>query len=321
MNNSLNANEVRRAVNNMTNYKLLRIWTASGKGESALLSRLPSHYGNTNKPNFIIKWGPPASGKGSQAVKDTIASMGWPLDTYVNFNIDDAVQATELFKRESTRRAQEYLNKVRNDPNKKNLNLTTINGIVNALNTINSNSALKIGKAYTNIRNGVGTNGRKLGAKMDAFLQQAIELRKNITFETTGMGGFPEWLFSQKGLSDTNYNIHIIFPIVSFETSWARYRRRAAEMLIRNRAGFRFASWKDEARKQYRKSYDKFLGVVDESRQIGLLKTITVIRPSGTPVRYFKTNRPGLRSANLPEIRRIVAAYKNSNSPSNNGLQ
>lgn len=308
MNNNLNKNRVSKTVNDMTNYKVLKIWTGSNKGSFATLGRLPSHVGS-HKPNFVIKWGPPASGKGSQAVKDVIASLGWPLDTYVNFNIDDVVEATNYFKEESNRRARNYLARVGV------VNIQNENKVVAALNTIKQNNALILGKPYSQIRNGVGQSG-KLSTKLNTFLENAISLRKNITFETTGMGGFPNWLFTERGLSNKNYDIHIVFPLVPFNVTWERYRRRAAQMLARGK-GFRFASWKDEAIKQYQKSYDKFISLVEDARRVGTLQTITVIPYNGRPIKHVSNPRPGLRSENIPTIRAAVRNFRNSSATTN----
>jgi hypothetical protein len=299
---------IAQSINAMTNYKALRIWTAAPKGAAASLGRLPSYYG-VNKPNFIIKWGPPASGKGSPAVKAIIESLGYPPDTYINFNIDDIVEATNYFRAESMKRAQNYFNR-------KGVNSTSENNIVNKLNNINKNNAKKIGGVYSNVRNGVGTNGKmKLGTKLSLLLEQAIKLRKNITFETTGMGGWPEWLFTEKGLNKKDYNIHIIFPLVPFSVTWERYRRRAARMFLA-KSGFRFASWKDSARDQYKKSYDKFSKLIDQAREVGSLQTITVLPFQGPPIRYTAprnaTNESRLRSRNLLSIKKEVANYKNT---------
>ena len=310
MSNNLNQNRVRKAVNDMTNYKVLKIWTGSGRGSFATLSRLPSHVGS-NKPNFVIKWGPPASGKGSEAVRNVIASLGWPLDTYVNFNIDDIVEATNYFKEESNRRARNYLARAGV------VNTQNENKVVEALNNIKQNNAIKIGKAYSQIRNGVGASG-KLSAKLNLFLENAINLRKNITFETTGMNGFPDWLLTKRGLSGKNYNIHIIFPLVPFNVTWERYRRRAAQMLIRGK-GFRFASWKDNAIKQYQQSYDSFIKWITTVRETEdlQLQTITVIPFNGRPIKYIKSGRRGLRSENIVPIRAAVANFRNSSTAIN----
>lgn len=287
----------------MTNYKVLKLWTAAPKGTFASLARLPSHYG-ARKPVFVIKWGPPASGKGSAAVKKAIESLGYPMETYVNFNIDDVVEATKYFIEESNRRARKYLANV-------NVNANNVNKVVDALNTIKQNNAVAIGKPYRQIRNGIGSSGKRLSNKLDIFLQQAISLRKNITFETTGIGGFPDWIFTNKGLNKTNYDIHIVFPLVPFNVTWERYRRRAA-LMLRSGKGFRFASWKEEALSQYRKSYDKFLDLVADARKIGLLKTITVIPFEGHPLKYTVNPREGLRSQNLVPIRSAVENFRNS---------
>lgn len=301
MNNSLNKNRVRKTVNDMSNYKVLKLWTTPTKGTFAGLGRLPSYYGS-NKPVFVIKWGPPASGKGSVAVKDFIKSLGYPLDTYVNFNIDDVIEATNYFIEESNRRARNYLKIANPTPNNENK-------IVAALNKINFNNSIRLGKTYTNIRNGLGSSGTKLSNKLNIFLQQAIELRKNITFETTGMGGFPDWLFTERGLSATNYDIHIVFPLVPFEVTWERYRRRAAKMLIAKK-GFRFASWRDGAIKQYRQSYDKFLDVVADARKMGLLQSVAVLPEGNKPFVYKVSARAGLRSENMRPIRNAVSKFR-----------
>ena len=301
--NNLNKNRIRQSVNNMTNYKVMKLWTVSAKGTFASLGRLPSHYG-VNKPVFVIKWVPPASGKGSSNVRNVIESLGYPIETYVNFNIDDVVESTKYFIEESNRRARNYLSRIHVNPN-------NVNKVVEALNTIQQNNAISLGKSYSQIRNGVGSSGKKLSNKLDIFLQQAIQLRKNITFETTGMSGFPEWLFTQKGLNNTNYDVHIVFPLVPFPITWERYRRRAA-LMLRSGKGFRFTSWKESARTQYRKPYDNFLNLITSTKKLNLLKSVTILPFEGRPLKYIVKSREGLRSQNLASIEAVVEKFRNS---------
>ena len=98
-------------------------------------------------------------------------------------------------------------------------------------------------------------------------MTQAIEKGKNITFETTGGTGFPDWLWEKEriNLERKNYEIIVIFPTIDFETTWARYKKRPINSLLRGHGGFRFASTKNQLSNTYKKSYTFMINAIKEN--------------------------------------------------------
>jgi len=50
------------------------------------------------KPIFVLKWGPPGSGKSSAKMEEFIRSLGVPLNSYMNYNSDDIFERMMLFR-------------------------------------------------------------------------------------------------------------------------------------------------------------------------------------------------------------------------------
>jgi hypothetical protein len=209
----------------------------------------------TTTPKLIIKYGPPASGKGSAEVRKLIESFGDPLSSYININIDDVVESTSYFKKKS----KDLVKKFVNNPN--NATLTAF------LNTASVDEVKNFAKVYTNVRFAKNRTGQNIGSKMDILITQAIENGKNITFETTGTAGFPEWIWKihKVNLIRKEYEVIIIFPTVDFETTWIRYKKRPINSLLTGRGGFRFASTKNQLSNVYKKSYNFMINAINKN--------------------------------------------------------
>ena len=301
--------KTRKAVNGIANRNAVRIFVRAPQGRAVSLFRLRSPPRNT-RPNFVIKWGPPASGKGSADVKAAIEALGQPMSSYIQIGIDDLVEATQYFKNESMNRAKQIFS------TRRNVNSTNKNSITEFLNKISITNAKKLGNVYTGIRNSPGTNGSKLSNKLNSVLEQAIKLGKNITFESTGLGGWPDWLFTNRGLKASNYNVHIVFPLVPFVITWRRYRQRAAYQFLKGN-GVRFASTKKEARQQYVTSYEQFENLFNKARNNNLLTSVTVLPWHKRPIKYTAprlnvANTARLRSRNLMAVMKAVRNFKQS---------
>lgn len=262
-----------------------------------------------SKPNFIIKWGPPASGK-TQSLKGIISQLGAPLDSYINFSVDDPVEATTFFKNTSLRLADNYL---------KNVNKTE-NAIVTKLNTIINRNVAPFKKAYMNVRRAANNEGKSFGNKLSDMLFEAIQQRRNITFETTGSSqslwnipAWPTWIWTKVPNLSSIYNVIVLFPLVPFETTWERYRRRAVQMYLR-RNGFRFAASKRQLLDSYLTSYRNFARNLSSVGKMEKVSRIIVV-PHKFPVIEWKPGdirnkgRAGLRSRNRQTMLELVNKY------------
>ena len=231
-------------MNGLNERYLMRIFANANK-----LNNIPSQ---TN-PVLIIKYGPPASGKGSQYVKDVIKSFGFPPDSYININVDDVVESLNIYKTQSRKTLQ---NKGVN-PN------DTVEKINKILNKASNQNASNFLLPYTNIRFNPKLNIPK---QMDALMKNAIIGKKNITFETSGATGFPFWIFeNMEGLN--NYNIKCLFPLLPVSQGWSRYKNRAITSYKKGGV-FRFGLTKIKYKENYLKSYKQFLNGEQKLRNL-----------------------------------------------------
>ena len=121
----MNRTELKEVLTQLTQNAMLKIFA---KNQNTI-NRTPSSRRRT-RPKFIIKYGPPASGKGSAAVTASIEQLGDKINTYININVDDVVESTNLFRKQS----RLLLNKLVAN---KGINATqpgAVNAIVNVLN-------------------------------------------------------------------------------------------------------------------------------------------------------------------------------------------
>ena len=60
------------------------------------------------RPFFILKWGPPGSGKSSETVRSTIESLGVPLENYMDYSPDKIIENLLPFRFESSMAKAEH---------------------------------------------------------------------------------------------------------------------------------------------------------------------------------------------------------------------
>lgn len=207
---------------------------------------------NVMTPIFVIKYGPPASGKGSKHVKDVIESFGDDIDTYVHFNVDDLVEGEKRF-RNNTMTLVPTLFGPKNDANK-------------VLNEVTEKNV----KPFSNVYLGIKKN-LNIKTKITKLKDQAIEKRLNVTYEMTGSSGWPIWT---SDISRKGYKVKVVFPVVHFEVLWSRYKKRAIQMYKEGK-GFRFGVvkkigksdrvYKETLRETYTDSYDNMIAKLKKS--------------------------------------------------------
>jgi len=76
-------------------------------------------------PYFVVKYGPPGSGKSSARVYQEIKKLGPPITSYVDVNQDTLVESMNIYKRNHTQ-----YNQLRYQKNKKGLSLYKKSAIV-----------------------------------------------------------------------------------------------------------------------------------------------------------------------------------------------
>lgn len=288
------------SVSKIKENNLTRLWTTVNR---------PISPPKNSKPNFIIKWGPPASGK-TQGLKNVIGQLGVPLESYINFSVDDPVEAATYFKTETLRLANNYFKNV----NKKE------NSLVKKLNGIVNKNAETFRRVYTQVRRTQNNNGRTFGNKLNAMILDAMEKRLNITFETTGSSdnvwgvpAWPGWLWTKFPKLSSVYNVILVFPLAPFETTWDRYRRRAAQMYLK-RDGFRFAASKRQLFNLYFTSYVNFTRNLSSIQKMDKVSRVIVVPHRGSPLEWkpgaiATRGRAGLRTRNRQSILDLVNKY------------
>lgn len=287
---------LRRSVSMIKENALTKLWSRTPAVSTPI--------GNS-KPNFIIKWGPPASGK-TVSLSAVISSLGQNKNSYINFSVDDPVEASNYFKRESLRLANNYLT----GTNK------TENAIVSKLNKIINKNVKPFANVYSRVRLAGNNNGRSFGNKLDIMLDDAIKARRNITFETTGSSrsvsnipAWPGWIFAKHPNLASIYNVILVFPLVPFETTWDRYRRRATKMYLA-RNGFRFAATKKQLFNSYLTSYVNFTRNLNSAAKMSRIKKVIVVPHKGEPKEWTPgATRQGLRTRNRQTILDLVNKY------------
>lgn len=200
---------------------------------------------NRPKPIFIIKYGPPASGKGSKQTLDVIRSIA-PLESFVNINIDDVIESMPYFKNKSREIVQTYLSK-KKLLGAKNINFKNHNFKRNVL--------ISISKLYMGLRK---TGNPTINNKLDTVLTSSLQQRRNIIIETTGGYGFPLWIFNNLGKLLEPYTVYLVFPLVQFKLLLNRYRKRPVNSYIRG-GPFRMTSNAKNLKNQYITSYKEFI--------------------------------------------------------------
>jgi len=298
---------------------------------SILTNKMASRVSNlprVSRPKLVIKWGPPASGKGSQAVREAISDLGEPYTTYLNINIDAIVESANYFKNTSRQALVNFLKSrgVKNVTTLGNENISKI------LNEVTAAEAKKLGKAYGNVRfarlyessalsappiRGRSSKELTLSNKQDALLDQALASRRNVTVETTGSAlhgnSWPRWLIdklNQPEVKQHNYKVVFVFPLVPFAESWRRYRLRPIQSFMSG-GGFRFASSRTDLRTTYIQSYTNFKNILGNEAQYSHIDKVVVLDPTNRArnVKYNSNNTRVRKTAARSNIRTILTSF------------
>jgi hypothetical protein len=248
----------------------------SNNAESRIKSMIKPRSG---RPKLVIKWGPPASGKGSAAMTRTIEAEGDPLRSYININVDAVVESTQAFRNESRQLFEKWVGTTFPGRSIRSISNTEI---INKLGQITRRNATKLGLPYGRVRTTANIwTGKPIGNKQDEILATAIRNKRNITFETTGQSGWPEWLFTNYPSLKTDYKVIVIFPMVPFTTAWKRYRGRPLAS-YRAGEGFRFASNKSTLRETYMACYEQFIRSTSRAVITNLVSKFIVLKQTQT---------------------------------------
>ena len=198
-----------------------------------LYKKLPSIDKN-NFPFFIIKYGPPSSGKGSKNVQDEIEKLGVDINTCIVFEVDRIIESLLNYRTETYKIYKNYTNHK-----------------LSKENVFNKTSDI-----YMDKRAGIRReNKERMMDKMDRILEEAIKDRKNIIFETTG-GIYKQenpiqWILNlidtieKKNKIINKYKRIIIYPVVSDNELLRRASQRAEKQIKRNPPFFRGISKND----------------------------------------------------------------------------
>lgn len=323
---------------NFTEERLVNVLTQNAstpnKRRITNLRMLPKPSG---RPKLVIKWGPPASGKGSAKVRAAIENLGDDYKTYFHLSIDSIIEATNWFKRTSRAMAAAVIRNVaRAKGVDVSLNTSTINNVSNLLNKISKANSAKLGWPYSFVRNkfplpGTPTRGayRKPSDEQDALLGMALSLGRNVTIETTGSGprdnSWPGWIFAKLKdpvIARYNYEVVFIFPLAPFSLTWERYKKRAIGS-YKNGGGFRFGSTRGELRATYKASYQNFRNILSSPQQYEKIDRIMVIHPypDGQDANFrVGRNAPYRTAAQRGGVRKFLQKFiedVNANSKTN----
>lgn len=234
----------------------------------------------TRPPITIIKYGPPASGKGSTFVKKKIREI---LNTNQNIPTQINANGKITFIKSYTNsygNTRQLVNINMNKPiesnpeyieatTKQKTQLQTEYGknlYLNKLTTKNTEKMYNLYSKYAQSIYQLATNELKGANKNGA----------DVIIETTGQRGLPDWLEINE-----YRKYHIIFPIIPFETLWKRYKNRANTGKV-----FRILSTKEQLREVYIKSYNEFL-----NNYLGNKKfTVYVLYNEGKEVEFLNPN-------------------------------
>ena len=120
------------------------------------------------KPNFVLKYGPAASGKGSKLMNYTIESLGYNLKSYVNVNIDDAVESVPYYVTSSRNTLKQKVPRdCLNDPLK-------LQAYVSSRFTHQDFKNLT--KCYESVRTGKNKHKKTIAGKRMALMEIALHL-------------------------------------------------------------------------------------------------------------------------------------------------
>jgi len=298
---------------------------------SILTNKMATQVSNlprVSRPKLVIKWGPPASGKGSQAVREAISDLGEPYNTYLHINIDAIVESTNYFKNTSRKALINFLK----SRGVENVTALSNENISKFLNTVTSAEAKKLRKAYGNVRfarlyetlplatpapRGQISKEMRLSSKQDALLDQALESRRNVSVETTGSAlhgnSWPRWLIDKLNdpkVKQHNYKVVVVFPLVPFAESWRRYRLRPIQSFMSG-GGFRFASSRADLRNTYIQSYINFRSILNNEAQYNHIDKVVVLDPANRSrnIKYNSNNTRVRKTSTRSNIRTLLTSY------------
>jgi hypothetical protein len=209
------------------------------------------------KPTFVIKFGPPASGKSTVISK----CMSFHVNRVIGIN--DYIEKDPGFKRNSMRLARQ----------------TPM--FANKLSRGNANLAKRGKEVYMTYR-------QRYSRQHNKDMRDAIQLRQNISFETTGISGFPDWLWDV--FPELNeYQVIVLFPVLPASVAYKRYIQRAKKM-VNEGIGFRFGSTYKQFIDMYIKIYVRFL----EEHQAFLARrsNVSMFIVYDTPDKSVRCKRP-----------------------------
>jgi len=195
---------------------------------------------SVDNPVLILKVAPPASGKGSKKVQNSISKfLGTNIDNFIEYNIDDLVQSSLTFK-DCTGSCipNEIKSQVNSNIQKQQL--------LNYLNSKNRRNNLS--ETYLQLRKEL-----KLKQLIMNHMKLDMKERKNLILETTGVDVSKIIWFLQEGnISQvTNiskikrpnrlkpYKIILVYPMVQIKDRIQRYKSRTYTNFSEKRVGFR----------------------------------------------------------------------------------
>lgn len=176
-----------------------------------LLEELPSH----ENPIYILKWGPPGSGKSSNKVTEFIKTLGYPLDDFVDYSTDKLIEsyipyraATTIAKLESEKAKALYIAKgqwanIRVFLQKMTSKNPELKREIEEMLSLSRQPAdntelfklfdkilyVSLSKAYVTARDKeMNTSGTVLYTKMTDFMKKCFSKRVHIIYETLGAG-------------------------------------------------------------------------------------------------------------------------------------
>lgn len=170
-------------------------------------------------PHLIIKYGPPASGKGSEKVQEEIKNLGIDIKDCIIFETDRIIESLEDYRKET----KNFYNSLDKDTNY-------------------NNKLIELSSIYYKKRTTKNSKENSISNKMDDVLKESIENRKNIIFETTS-GKLNEynpilWLLrfikEHTNINHKPYKVTLIYPLVNDDEIFRRINHRASEQLKRN---------------------------------------------------------------------------------------
>ena len=173
-------------------------------------------HARNDRPYLIVTNGPTGSGK-SGLVNKVIDHYGLST-TYTKILIDDLVENNEHYKSEIDRILNEH-----------HCDSTECTKLYQRVDAVDADLLQKFGEAYFSTRKGEYCDGntRTCDEYNDQLLEEAIEGKNNIVFETVGTY-YAQWLIDKiKG----QYNVIYAFTVLDFCENVRRNKTRASSQL------------------------------------------------------------------------------------------